>query len=89
MTKKELIESEEFRMLPDDAEVVFATGKTLRDCVTLNALNLSVVRECVNEPQEGGVLFQPEYKTALVIDSIPYWYLKERFGIVVGDNPND
>ena len=83
MTKKELIESEYFKELPDDAEIVFATDELVNRCVPLNALNISIVSQCVNIPKEGDVLFRPEYKTALLIDAIPYWYLKEGYGITL------
>ena len=75
MTKKELIESEEFRMLPDDAEIVFATDRHIRMCVPVTGLSLSILKE--------------SGKTALVIDAIPYWYLKERYGVVLSDNSKD
>lgn len=87
MTKKELLENELFAALPDDAEIVFATGRKLRECVAMNALNISVVRECVNEevfrdaPTEVFEHFRPEYKNALVVDAIPYWYLKEKYNV--------
>ena len=38
-----------------------------------------------DEPSEGGEVFEPEYKTVLVIDAIPYWYLKERYGVVLSE----
>ena len=84
MTKKELIECEYFKELPDDAEIVFATDGRIDRCVSLNALNISIVRQCLNIPKEGGVVFSPKYKTALVIDAIPYWYLKERYEVTIG-----
>ena len=69
MTKKELIDSECFNELPDDAEIVFATNGKIRMCVPMNELNLSVLKE--------------DGRTALVIDAIPYWYLKEGYGITL------
>ena len=81
MTKKELLESEVFQALPDDAEIVFATHEKTHLCTRLNALNLSAVKECTNIPEHGGELFEPKYFTALVIDAIPYWLLKEKYGI--------
>ena len=65
MTKKEFLESEAFKMLPEDGEIVFSTDAKIRRCVKLNELNLSVVKE--------------DGKTALLIDAIPYWYLKEKY----------
>lgn len=67
MTKKELLSNEIFKALPKDAEIVFATGNDILHCVPVNFLNLSVI-------QEGK-------KTALMIDAIPYWYLKERYNV--------
>lgn len=85
MTKKEFLENEVFAALPDDAEIVFATGNKLRQCVALNPLNISLIKECVNEdrlnelPLDVREHFKPEYKCALVLDAIPYWYLKEKY----------
>ena len=90
MTKRELLENEVFKALPDDAEIVFATGNKLRQCVALNPLNISLVRERVNEdrmkdlPPDVREHFNPEYKCALVLDAIPYWFLKERYGVAIG-----
>lgn len=87
MTKKELLENELFAALPDDAEIVFATGNKLKMCVPLNPLNVSLVKECVNEdtlndlPLHVREHFKPEYKVALLLDAIPYWYLKEKYNV--------
>ena len=87
MTKKEFLENEVFAALPDDAEIVFATGNRLRMCVPLNPLNISFVKECVNEdtlkdlPSNVREHFKPVYKCALVLDAIPYWYLKEKYNV--------
>lgn len=87
MTKKEFLENEVFAALPDDAEIVFATGNRLKMCVPLNPLNVSLVKECVNEdtmndlPSNVREHFKPEYKCALVIDAIPYDYLQAKYCI--------
>lgn len=87
MTKKEFLENEVFAALPDDTEIVFATGNKLKMCVPLNPLNISFWKECVNEdtlkdlPLDVREHFKPEYKCALVLDAIPYWYLKEKYGV--------
>lgn len=78
MTKKELLESEVFQMLPEDGEIVFATGEKLSGCYAVNPLNISLVKECVNE--QGHPL---EYRCALLVDAIPYWLLKEKYGITL------
>lgn len=94
MTKKEFLENEVFAALPDDAEIVFATGNKLKMCVPLNPLNVSLVKECVNEdtlkdlPSNVREHFKPEYKCALVLDAIPYWYLKEKYNVSF-ENTND
>lgn len=84
MTKKELLENDAFKSLPDDAEIVFATDKNLKYCIRLNELNLSAIRQCVNfkDIQESVLnAVKPKYMTALVIDAIPYWLLKEKYNI--------
>lgn len=91
MTKKELLESDVFQKLPEDAEIVFATGEKLKMCVPLNPLNISVVKELVNEDEISDIPlnarehfdFKPKYKTCLVLDAIPYWLLKEKYGITL------
>ena len=89
MTKKEFLENDVFMALPDDAEIVFSTDAHTDRCVPVTSLNLSAVRQCVNEDEwremptcvRAGFSFTPRYRTALVIDAVPYWYLKERYGI--------
>lgn len=77
MTKKELLENDLFKSLPDDTEIVFGTNNDLWQCIPLNALNISVIKQCLKEP------WGNMYKTALVIDAIPYWYLKEKYHITL------
>lgn len=95
MTKREFLENEVFAALPDDAEIVFATGNKLRMCVPLNPLNVSLVKECVNEdvlnelPLDVREHFSPVYKCALVLDAIPYWYLKEKYGVTIGTDDKE
>lgn len=92
MTKREFLENEVFMAAPEDAEIVFATGNKLKMCVPLNPMNVSLVKECVNEdtlkdlPSNVREHFKPEYKVALVIDAIPYWLLKEKYGVVIGED---
>lgn len=81
------MENEVFASAPMDAEIVFATGSKLKECVPLNALNVSLVKEMVNEdvmremPQDVREHFKAEYRTAIVLDSMPYWWLKEKYNI--------
>lgn len=91
MTKKELLENDLFKSLPDDAEIVFGTNNDLWKCIPLNALNISVIKQCLKEPfgedmpksMRDHFAFSPQYKNALVIDAIPYWYLKEMYHITL------
>lgn len=91
MTKKELLESEVFQMLPEDGEIVFATGEKLSGCYAVNPLNISLVQECTNVDEynnlpknvRDGFKFEPKYKTCMVLDAIPYWLLKEKYGITL------
>lgn len=70
MTKKELLENTIFSQLPDDAEIVFATSPDIGHCVPLNALNISS-RNSMSRGVE------------MVIDAIPYWFLKEQYHITI------
>ena len=79
MTKKEFFDL--LMDVPEDVDIVFGTYSHLIGCVPLNALNVSVIRQCANEPSNGGVVFRPQYKTAIVLDAIPYWYLKEKYNV--------
>lgn len=79
MTKKEFMDL--LIDVPEDVDIVFGTDSHLLWCVPLNALNVSVIRQCTNEPSNGGVVFSPRYKTAIVLDAIPYWYLKEKYNM--------
>ena len=95
MTKKEFLENEVFNAMPDDAEIVFATGNRLKMCVPLSPLNVSLVKECVNEdtlnvlPPHIREHFKPEYKVALVLDAMPYWYLKEKYNVSFGTGDDE
>lgn len=89
MTKRELLNNPVFMELPDDADIVFATSSDLKACVPLTPLNLSAMSQCTNldvmENLPTNIRdefhFTPKYKTALVIDAAPYWFLKETYGI--------
>lgn len=95
MTKKEFIDA--LSDVPDDIDIVFGTDKHLLECVPLNALNISVIRQCTNEDvlddfplsMRKKVSFTPKYKTAIVLDAIPYWYLQEKYNITFTDNDKE
>ena len=96
MTKKDLLENDLFKSLPDDTEIVFGTNKDLRRCVPMNALNISVMQQCINNDSwkdiplnvRDNYTFTPQYKTALVIDAAPYWYLQEAYHITFTEHDN-
>lgn len=71
MTKRDLLENDLFKSIPDDTEIVFGTNAELKRCVPMNALNLSF-------RSENG-------RAALVIDAIPYWYLNDVYHITINE----
>ena len=85
MTKKELLESELFKMTPDDAEIVFRTNKRMNLCCKLKLEHLSLRKQCINveEVQEGPFykFRNPQYIVALVIDGMPFDFMDSMFNI--------
>jgi hypothetical protein len=76
MTKKELIESEWLKKIPDDAEIVFRTNEKANMCHKLKLEHLSIWRQCVNveEIPDGHGFYKfrnPQYMTAVVIEGMP------------------
>lgn len=71
MTKRDLLENDVFKSIPDDTEIVFGTNAELRRCVPMNALNISFLSD-----REG---------CALVIDAAPYWYLNDVYHITINE----
>ena len=93
MTKKELMESEIWRQLPDDAEIVFRTNREARHCSLVMQEELEVVGELTNPPawdrsplhKQFARLkrYVPKYKTFLVINGIGLKELKHKYGITI------
>ena len=85
MTKKELLESEMFKMAPDDAEIVFKTNERLDVCCKLKAQHLSLRKQCINvEEVPEGPFYKfrnPQYMTAVVIEGMPFDYMESMFNM--------
>jgi len=86
MTKKELIESEWFKKIPDDAEIVFRTNEKANMCHKLKLEHLSIWRQCVNveEIPDGHGFYKfrnPQYMTAVVIEGMPFEYMEDMFNM--------
>ena len=71
MTKRDLLENDVFKSIPDDTEIVFGTNAELRRCDPLNALNLSF--------RSG------DGHAAMVVDAVPYWYLNDVYHITINE----
>lgn len=90
MTKKEFIEL--IKDVPDDWDIVFRTNSERLDmCIPLDKKHLDVKAQCVNleNIREVQRMFpfgecNPKYKKAIVIDAIPYDYLKNKYHINIG-----
>lgn len=93
MTKKELIESETWRLLPDDAEIVFRTNGEARHCSLVMPEELEVVGELTNPPDWDRIpehmqfdffkRYVPKYKTFLVINGIGWKELEHKYRIKI------
>lgn len=87
MTKKELLELEVFKELPEDAEILFRTSKELPMCEPVTSKHLFLTRECTNIDAVMRVPFYvkqrpvAKYKTALIIDAMPFDYMKGKFNM--------
>ena len=94
MTKKELIDlllSDKFSMIPDDAQVVFRTNKRLRLCQPLRLDYISSDMEFEPDPYWrmrnahitiASTLPPPGIKTtAIVIDALPKQWLKDNLNM--------
>jgi hypothetical protein len=86
MTKKELLESEMFKMAPDDAEIVFKTNERMNLCCKLNPEHLSLRKQCINveEFPDGHGFYKfrnPQYMTAVVIEGMPFDYMESMFNM--------
>jgi hypothetical protein len=90
MTKKDLIDllnSEQCKMLPDDAPVMFRTDKKLRLCQQMQPENISFDMEFEPDPYweryhgyESITQVLPGIKTvAIVIDAMPREWIKKQF----------
>ena len=90
MTKKDLIDllnSEQCRMLPDDAPIMFRTNKTLRLCQRMQPEDISFDMEYETDPYwerrhgyEPITQVPPGIKVAgIVIDAMPREFIKKQF----------
>lgn len=84
MTKKELLDSQAFKAMPDDAEIVFNTSSRVDLCKRLRLDQMTLIQQVVNVDDfkdiplniRGSYVFRPQYATALVIEAVPYDYLE-------------
>ena len=87
MTKKEFLELEAFKALPDDAEIVFKTSKDIRACVPLTANDVWYEKRCTNkeyiESASPGIRdrIQPRYGCFLVLDAMPFYYMEKELNM--------
>ena len=87
MTKKELLENESFKALPDDAEIVFNNNKDRRMCVPLIPQHCWYEKRCTNldyiqnAPKNIREQIKPKYGYFFIIDAMPIDYMKNRLGI--------
>ena len=79
MTKKQLLESELFKAIPDNTELVFNTSFRAEDCIPVKESDLTFRSEIVGWAQknvklreEGIDEKEPIYKNFLVTNTNPY-----------------
>lgn len=84
MTKKELLESEGFKALPDDAEIVFKTSKHPEAWTPLTAQQCWFERRCTNidyirkAPINVRDRITPKYKCFFIINAMPFDYMENK-----------
>lgn len=87
MTKKELLEDESFKALPDDAEIVFNNNEDRRMCVPLIPQHFWYEKRCMNieyiqnAPDNIRDNIKPKYKCFFVIDGMPFDYMKHKLNM--------
>ena len=87
MTKKELLEMEAFKALPDDAEIIFNTSKHHAKRVPLTTKHVWYEKRCVNideiqkEPWHIKNNIKPKYKCFFIIDAMPIDFMKKKLNI--------
>lgn len=87
MTKKELLENEAFKALPDDSQIIFKTSEHRQMCVPLiqqhcwyekRCTNLDVIQ---NTPPEISERIKPKYECYFIIDAMPFDYMKNKLNM--------
>ena len=80
MTKKELLELEAFKCMPDDTEIVFHTSNEVDRCVPLTPRICYYINQAVVRSTHWSLREMPECKfhSAFVIDAMPRDYLERQ-----------
>ena len=87
MTKKELLEMEAFKALPDDAQIVFKTSKDIRACAPLTHNDVWYERRCTNieyiQSAPPGIKerIKPNIDNFLIIDAMPFYYMEKELNM--------
>ena len=85
MTKKELLELEAFKNMPDDTEIVFHTSNIVEQCVPLESRNCYYISQCVNSEYISRCPEwthpEPKYHAAFVIDAMPLDYMERKYNM--------
>lgn len=87
MTKKELLEMEAFKVLPDDAEIIFNTSEKHSARVPLTDEMCWYERRCTNlddiqkAPKGIRGSIKQKYGCFLVIDAMPIGYMRDKLHI--------
>ena len=84
MTKKELLELEAFKNMPDDTEIVFHTRDEVRLCIPLTPHDCYYIKQvtAVEKPNGPFREFQePEIHSAFVIDAMPRDYMERKYNM--------
>ena len=82
MTKRELLENEVFKSLPDDAKIIFKTNEHREMCVPLIPPHCWYEKRCTNleiiENAPPGERIKPKYECFFIIDAMPFDYMKNK-----------
>lgn len=87
MTKKELLENETFKALPDDTQIIFKTCEHRQMCEPMTAEHCWYEKRCTNlevirsAPPEISERIKQKYECFFIIDAMPFDYMKNKLNM--------
>lgn len=87
MTKKELLENEAFKALPDDSQIIFKTSEHRQICEPLTPEHCWYEKRCTNlevilsAPPEISERIKQKYECFFIIDAMPFDYMAHKLNM--------